>query len=94
MKLFNKNIEDTNSKIKILGSGCKKCNTLEQNTKDALKDMNMDVSIGHVTDFSKIAQYGVMTTPALVISEKVVSYGKVLSKNEILEILEEVNLDD
>ena len=56
--------------------------------------MNMDVSIGHVTDFSKIAQYGVMTTPALVINEKVVSYGKVLSKNEILEILEEVNLDD
>ena len=62
--------------VKILGSGCAKCSTLEASTKAALAQLGMDTSIDHVTDFAKIAAYGVMTTPALVVDGKVVSFGK------------------
>ncbi len=73
--------------IKILGSGCKKCNELEENTKQALKEIGLDAKVIKVTDFKEIAKYGVMTTPALVVDEKVVSKGQVLKKDEIIEIL-------
>ena len=73
--------------VKILGSGCAKCNTLEASTKAALAQLGMDTSIDHVTDFSKIAAYGVMTTPALVVDGKVVSFGKVLKPDEVAAIL-------
>lgn len=76
--------------VKILGSGCAKCNELEQNTISALKLLEMDTSIDHVKDFSQIAAFGVMTTPALVIDGKVVSYGKVLKTEEIVQILKSV----
>ncbi|MFA5636102.1 MAG: thioredoxin family protein [Anaerovoracaceae bacterium] len=74
--------------VKVLGSGCAKCNQLEAATKAALEQLGMDTTIDHVTDFSQIAAYGVMTTPALVINKKVVSVGKVLKTNEIIEILQ------
>ena len=70
------------SGIKILGSGCAKCNALEAAAREALAELGMDTAIDHVTDFTQIAAYGVMTTPALVVDGKVVSYGKVLSKEE------------
>ena len=47
----------------------------------------MDDAIDHVTDFAQIAAYGVMTTPALVVDGKVVSYGKVLTKDEAVRLL-------
>ena len=75
------------SSIKVLGSGCTKCNQLEAATKEALTELGMDTSIDHVTDFAEIATYGVMTTPALVVDGKVVSYGKVLKKEEVIDIL-------
>lgn len=75
-------------KIKILGSGCKKCVTLKENTEIALKETGMDADIIKVMDFKDIMAYGVMTTPALVINEKVVSFGKVLKLKEIIKILE------
>lgn len=78
------------STVKVLGSGCAKCNELEQNVLLALQELNMDTSIEHVTDFTQIAAYGVMTTPALVIDGKVVSYGKVLKKEEVITILQKV----
>lgn len=53
----------------------------------------MDTTVEHVTDFSKIAAYGVMTTPALVIDGKVVSYGKVLKKDDVVKILETIKGD-
>lgn len=68
--------------VKVLGSGCAKCNALEEATRAALAELGMDTTIDHVTDFTQIAAYGVMTTPALVIDGKVVSYGKVLKKDE------------
>lgn len=74
--------------IKILGSGCKNCVTLKENTKTALKEIGMEVEIVKVTDFKDIMTYGVMSTPALVIDEKVVSFGKVLKSKEIVKILE------
>jgi hypothetical protein len=50
----------------------------------------MDATIDHVTDFTQIAAYGVMTTPALVVDGKVVSFGKVLKKDEVVKILQKV----
>ena len=76
--------------VKILGSGCKKCNELEANTVAALNQLGMDTHVDHVTDFSQIAAYGVMSTPALVFNGKVVSYGKVLKTEEVVKILQKV----
>lgn len=76
--------------IKVLGSGCAKCNQLEAATKAALTLLGMDTAIDHVTDFSQIAAYGVMSTPALVVDGKVVSYGKVLKTEEVIQILKKV----
>ncbi len=74
--------------VKILGSGCKKCVTLKENTEIALKETGMEAEIIKVMDFKDIMAFGVMTTPALVINEKVVSFGKVLKPKEIIKILE------
>ncbi len=76
--------------VKVLGSGCAKCNQLEAATKAALERLGMDTTIDHVTDFAQIAAYGVMTTPALVIDGKVVSFGKVLKTEEVVQILQKV----
>ncbi|MEA4938285.1 MAG: thioredoxin family protein [Christensenella sp.] len=76
--------------VKVLGSGCQKCNALEAATKEALAQLGMDTTIEHVTDFAKIASYGVMTTPALVVDGKVVSYGKVLKTEEVVAILKKI----
>lgn len=80
----------TGAGVKVLGSGCAKCNALESATKEALEELGMDTVIDHVTDFSQIAAFGVMSTPALVIDGKVVSYGKVLKKQEVIDILTKV----
>ena len=76
--------------VKVLGSGCKKCNDLENAAKEALSKLNMDTTVEHVTDFAEISAYGVMSTPALVIDGKVVSMGKVLKVEEITDILKKV----
>lgn len=76
--------------IKILGSGCKNCITLTENTKLAISQMKLQANIEKVSDLSAITGYGVMSTPALVVNEKVVSYGKVLKANEIVKILEKM----
>ncbi|CZQ84428.1 MAG: thioredoxin family protein [Trichococcus flocculiformis] len=73
--------------IKILGIGCKNCVNLAKNTEEALKELGMEATITKVTDMKDIAKYGIMRTPGLVIDEKVVSYGKVASTEEITELL-------
>ncbi|TFG45349.1 MAG: thioredoxin family protein [Dehalococcoidia bacterium] len=70
-------------KIKILGTGCPKCNQLEALTREAVKELGIDAEIEKVKDIVKIMAYPVMMTPALVIDEKVVFSGKVPSKAEI-----------
>lgn len=77
-----------NLSIKILGGGCQKCNDLEAATRDALTQLGVSMEIEHVTDFAQIAAYGVMTTPALVVNNKVLSYGKVLKTDEALKLLQ------
>jgi small redox-active disulfide protein 2 len=76
--------------VKVLGSGCAKCNQLEAAAKAALAQLGMDPTIDHVRDFAEIAAYGVMSTPALVVDGKVVSYGKVLKTEEVAAILKKV----
>ena len=73
--------------IKILGIGCKNCVNLAKNTEEALKELGMEATITKVTDMKDIAKYGIMRAPGLVIDEKVVSYGKVASTEEITELL-------
>lgn len=93
MNLFKKQEESnetSSTSVKVLGSGCAKCNQLEKATVEALQELNMDTTIDHVKDYAKIAMYGVMSTPALVVDEQVVSYGKVLTKDEVVKILQEL----
>jgi len=73
--------------VKVLGPGCARCKALEANTKSALDKLGLKADFNHVTDFSQIAAYGIMSTPALVINEKVVSFGRVLSAEEVVKIL-------
>ena len=90
MKFFGKKKEES-KKSCCCGGDCSN-DTMskaekEKATVEALKELNMDTTVEHVTDFSLIASYGVMTTPALVVDGKVVSFGKVLKKDEVIEIL-------
>jgi len=74
-------------KIKVLGSGCPNCKILEANTKKALEELKIKAKVEKITDIGEIMSYGVMSTPALVIDKKVVSYGRVLNSEEIKKFL-------
>lgn len=84
------NLEKDTLEIRVLGSGCKSCQTLEKNTLEVTKELGIKTKIKHITDFSEIAKYGIMSTPGLWIDGKIVSYGKVLSKDEIEIILKKL----
>jgi len=73
--------------IKILGSGCKKCTALAENAKAAAMAAGQQAEIVKVTDFAEIAAYGVMSTPGLVVDERLLSSGKVLTAEEIGRLL-------
>lgn len=74
--------------IKILGSGCTKCKTLEKIAREVVEENNFDAEVRKVEDIVQIMSYGVMTTPALVLNEKVVVSGRVPSKEEIRSLLD------
>jgi len=74
--------------IKILGTGCKNCKSLEQNAREAASQLGLTAEVEKVEDFASIAAYGVLKTPGLVVDEKVVSSGKVLSVEQIKEKLQ------
>ena len=84
---MNSNEEEAG--IKILGSGCAKCAALEKAVRTAAEELKLNWPIAHVTDWTEIAAYGVMSTPALVVKGKVVSYGKVLSVDEAKTLLKQ-----
>lgn len=73
--------------VKVLGSGCAKCRTLEAAAKEALGRLGMEPEVEHVTDFAAIAAYGVMTTPALVVGGRVVSCGRALTAAEVAGLI-------
>jgi len=73
--------------IKILGTGCPKCKTLEKVTRDAVTEMGITANIEKVEDIMKIMEYRVMHTPGLVINGKVVLSGQVPSVKQVKEIL-------
>ena len=73
--------------IKVLGSGCKSCHALLEASKEAVKNMGLSVEVEYVTDMEKIMAYGVMSMPALVVNENVVSMGKVLKAAEVEKLL-------
>jgi small redox-active disulfide protein 2 len=73
--------------IKILGTGCTKCNNLEAATRAAIAELGLDAEIDHVTDPGEIVSWGVMATPALVVDDEVVLAGRVPSAAEVTSIL-------
>lgn len=74
-------------KIEVLGPGCSKCKTLENLTREVVAETGIEAEIEKVEDIMRIMNYGVMTTPALVIDQKVVSKGRIPSKSEIKEYI-------
>ncbi|MDD3101911.1 MAG: thioredoxin family protein [Patescibacteria group bacterium] len=74
-------------KIKVLGSGCPNCKRLEANAQKAVEELNLGAVIEKVTDMDLIMSYGIISTPALVINEQVVSYGRIPDVAEIKAML-------
>lgn len=73
--------------IKVLGSGCKSCHALLESTKEAVTAMKLPIEVEYITDLQKIMEYGVMSMPALVVNEDVVSMGKVVNSGDIEKLL-------
>ena len=77
--------------MKVLGDGCDKCNALEKNVKEVLSELGMTDEIDHVTDFGQIAAMGVMSTPALVIDNKVLFISKIQLPSGVQDVMDMMN---
>lgn len=76
-----------NKKIIILGSdNCHKCDILKNNINRVISNNNFDIKLEYITDIDVIIKYNIMSLPAIVINDNVISFGKVLNDNEILDI--------
>jgi len=75
--------------IKILGTGCAKCHSLEKTVKEVVAALKLDVKVEEIKDMQKIMQYPILMTPGLVINGKVVMSGKVPSKSEVERYLKD-----
>ena len=73
--------------IKVLGAGCKSCHEQYENAKTAVKAMGLSVEVEYITDMEKVMAYGVMSMPAIVVNEQVVSMGKVLKASDVEKLL-------
>ena len=73
--------------VKVLGAGCKSCHELYENTRSAVQALGLSVEVEYVTDLEKVMGYGVMSMPAIVVNEKVVSTGKVLKAADVEKLL-------
>ncbi|MFA6596351.1 MAG: thioredoxin family protein [Ignavibacteriaceae bacterium] len=75
--------------VKILGTGCKKCQTLEAKVRELVSSNSVDAVVEKVTDIQEIVGYGIMMTPGLVINEQVKSYGIIPKDEQIINWLKE-----
>jgi len=75
--------------IQILGSGCAKCNLLEKEARAAVAELGLPIAVEKITDFNKIAEMGVLVTPAIAINGVVKFAGKVLTKDRIKQLVQE-----
>ena len=73
--------------IKVLGAGCKSCHEQYENAKAAVKALGLSVEVEYITDMEKVMAYGVMSMPAIVVNDKVVSMGKVLKAADVEKLL-------
>ena len=73
--------------VKVLGSGCKKCQNLETKVRDLVAANNIDAVVEKVTDIQEMVNYGIMMTPALVINEQVKSFGSIPKDDQLLNWL-------
>ena len=73
--------------IKVLGAGCKSCHEQYENAMAAVKAMGLDIEVEYITDMEKVMGYGVMSMPAIVVNEKVVSMGRVLKAGDVEKLL-------
>jgi small redox-active disulfide protein 2 len=74
-------------KVQILGMGCQKCKLLEQHAREAVGELGLEAEVEKVADMGRIAAMGVMSTPALALDGKVVSVGRVLTKEQVMAFL-------
>lgn len=81
------NIKNDILSIKVLGAGCKSCHEQYENTKKAVNNIGLNTEVEYITDLEKVMTYGVMSMPAIVVNEKVVSTGKVLKTNDVENLL-------
>ncbi len=89
---FPAETEDGICCIKVLGAGCASCHAQFENAKEAVKKMGLSLEVEYVTDLQKVMEYGVMSMPALVVNEKVVSKGKVLKHADVEKLLHKSDL--
>jgi small redox-active disulfide protein 2 len=75
--------------VKILGTGCKKCQTLELKVRELVATNNIDAAVEKVTDIQEMVKYGIMMTPGLIINEKVKSFGIIPKDDQIINWLKE-----
>lgn len=73
--------------VKVLGAGCKSCHEQYENAKKAVQALGLSVEVEYITDMQKVMEYGVMSMPAIVVNEKVVSMGKVLKAADVEKLL-------
>ncbi|MFC1993538.1 thioredoxin family protein [Chloroflexota bacterium] len=74
-------------KIKVLGPGCARCQQLEKTTKEVVKELGIDADIEDIKDMKKIMEYPILTTPGLVIDDKLVCSGRVPTKAEVANFI-------
>ena len=73
--------------IKVLGAGCKSCHEQYENAKAAVQALGLKVEVEYITDMEKVMEYGVMSMPAIVVNDQVVSMGKVLKAADVEKLL-------
>ena len=73
--------------IKVLGGGCSRCESLLAAAQEAVAEKGVEAEIEYITDMASIMEYGIMSTPALMIDNKIVSMGRVLKAKDIIKLL-------